>query len=132
MWKQLSTRGKSLIIEGVVLWLALSPVGVIAQDGQIEIIPSYWNSDPCNIENGMMKAACIPEFIGNIISVIFSLISAFFLLNVIYAGYQIAMGSWTGEKSEGKDRLQWSMIGLVICVCSFLILDLVVSVILPL
>jgi hypothetical protein len=74
---------------------------------------------------------CIPIFIGNLIVTIFSVISAFFLINVIYAGYQIAMGSWTGEKSAGKDRLTWSIIGLVVSVCAYLILDLVVSVITP-
>lgn len=103
------------------------------------IIPSNWGvpngqqgaAGPCDIKTGIMQAKCIPEFIGNLIVVVFGVVSAFFLLNVIYAGYQIALGSWTGEKSEGKDRLTWSIIGLIICVCAFLILDLVVSVILP-
>lgn len=110
----------------MTLWVI--PVLTYAQNPSI--IPRSWTQDPCNIVTGRMKAACIPIFIGSLVVTVFSVVSAFFLLNVIYAGYQIALGSWTGEKSEGKDRLQWSIIGLIICVCAFLILDLVMSVIL--
>jgi hypothetical protein len=103
--------------------------GAMFAQANPEILPSYWNSNPCNITTGEMEAACIPELIGHLIEVVFGVISVFFLLNVIFAGYQIAMGSWTGEKSQGKDRLTWSIIGLVVSVCCFLILDLVISVI---
>lgn len=89
------------------------------------------NLPGCNFQTGILTAACIPIFIGHLISVVFSVISAFFLINVMYAGYQIAMGSWTGEKSAGKDRLTWSIIGVIVSVCAYLILDLIVTIITP-
>ncbi len=109
--------------------LSLLPFSAYAQNPGIVV-----NSpDPsvCNFQTGILKAACVPWFIGHLISVVFSVISAFFLINVMYAGYQIAMGSWTGEKSAGKDRLTWSIIGVIVAICSYLILDLVVSIISP-
>lgn len=119
-----------LTISLILVAFASMPALTFAQE-KFSIIPEEWKSGKCNISNGDIKAACIPEFIGHLISVVFGLISAFFILNVIYAGYQIALGSWTGEKSEGKDRLTWSMIGLVISTCAFLILDLAITIITP-
>ncbi len=104
----------------------LTPQLVLAQN------PAVVTTLPgCDFETGRLAAACVPIFVGHLITLIFSLVSAFFILNVMYAGYQIAMGSWTGEKSEGKERVTWSVIGLVVTVCSYLILDLAVSVITP-
>lgn len=111
------------------------PVAVSAQQGNIQILPpglvNPVNGQPCDFTTGKISAGCIPLFVGHLVQIVFSLLSAFFLLNVIFAGYQIAMGSWTGDKANGKDRLTWSIIGLVISVCAFLILDLIVSVVLP-
>lgn len=85
----------------------------------------------CDWTTGKIKAMCIPIFIGHLVQLVFSVISVFFLLNVLYAGYQIAMGSWTGEKAAGKDRLTWSIIGLAVSVCTYLIMNLVLTVISP-
>lgn len=85
----------------------------------------------CNFTTGKLIAACIPLFIGHLIEVIFSLVSIFFILNIIFAGYQFAIGAWSGEKSKGKDRLLWSIIGLIVCASAFLILDVVLTVIAP-
>lgn len=85
----------------------------------------------CDFKTGVLTASCIPNFIAHLIQLLFSLVSIFFLINVMYAGYQIALGYIRGEKAEGIDRLRWSIIGLVISVCSFLILDLGVSIISP-
>lgn len=129
MQKILLMRRYKLMFYSMLMTMVCSPTYVSAQVAGLSIIPRGWNSGDCNITNGKLIAACIPWFIGYLIGFVFNLISAFFILNVIYAGYQMALGSWTGEKSEGKDRLQWSIIGLVISVCAYLILDLVVSII---
>jgi hypothetical protein len=121
----------SLLFTLVLIATIGAPSPVHAQAGNLQIIPDSWTAPPCNIVDGRMKAECIPKLIGHLVGVVFSVISAFFLINVMVAGYQIAMGSWTGDKANGKDRLTWSIIGLVISVCSFLILDLVVSIITP-
>jgi|GEM_PF-2378414 len=93
-----------------------------------QIIPSSTLTG-CSFADGRHKPECIPSFIGHIIVTVFQLLSGLFLINVLYAGYQIAMGSWTGEKAAGKDRLLWSIIGLIVSVCSYLILELVLSIV---
>lgn len=89
------------------------------------------NLPGCDFTTGNLQASCIPAFIGHLIQLVFGLISILFLLNVMYAGYQIALGYIRGEKAEGIERLRWSILGLIISVCAFLILDLAVSVISP-
>lgn len=109
-----------------IILLGLTTEQALAQNpGIITNLPG------CDFVTGRLTAACVPIFVGHLITLVFSVVSAFFILNVMYAGYQIAMGSWTGEKSEGKDRVTWSVIGLVVTVCSYLILDLAISVITP-
>lgn len=102
----------------------------VAYAQNLQVIPTS-PLPGCDFQTGKMSAACIPSFIGYLIQLVFSVISVFFIINVLYAGYQIAFGYINGEKSEGADRLKWSIIGLIVSVCSFLILDLAVTVISP-
>ena len=101
--------------------------GVIAKPGVID--PRGADAIECNFTTGKLPPACIPLFIGHLIELVFGLVSIFFILNVIFAGYQLAIGAWSGEKSKGKDRLIWSIIGLIICAGAFLILDVVLNVV---
>jgi hypothetical protein len=78
---------------------------------------------------GRITAACIPAFIAHLVQLIFGVIGVFFVVNLMIAGYQIAFGGLTGDKEAGKNRFKWSLIGLGIAVCSFVILDTVISVI---
>lgn len=87
--------------------------------------------DGCNWQTGRLEAKCIPIFIGHLVTVLFSLISVFFVINVMYAGYQIAMGAWSGENTAGKDRLRNSVLGLIVSVCCYLILDLILTIVAP-
>ncbi len=80
---------------------------------------------------GRISAACIPQFVGHLITFVYGFVGVFFILNVMYAGYQLAI-AYIGEsdKGAGKERLKWSIGGLIIATCTFLILDLVLNVIL--
>lgn len=109
------------------LWMA---VPVASANGPT-LLPRSWTTGDCVIQSGQFKAKCIPELVGHIIVTIAQLLGAFFLINVMIAGYQIALGSWTGENAAGKDRLQWSVIGLIVCICAYLILNLFITVIVP-
>jgi hypothetical protein len=83
----------------------------------------------CNFRTGMLSPACIPLFIGHLIQLLFSLIGTFFLFNVMYAGYLLAVSGWSGDKPKGKDRLTWSIIGIIVCASAYLILDVVLTII---
>ena len=83
----------------------------------------------CDFTTGRLASSCIPNFVAHLIAFIFSLLGVFFLANVMYGGYEIALGGITGDKESGKRRLTWSVIGLIVAICAFIILDLVLSVI---
>ncbi len=83
----------------------------------------------CDFRTGRFSAACIPSFIAYLIAFVFSLLGMFFLINVMIAGYQIALKGVTGDDQAGKNRLRWSVIGLILAICSFVILDFILSVI---
>lgn len=87
----------------------------------------------CNFQTGWLTPACIPNFIGHLITFVYGFIGIFFMLNVMYAGYQLAIayiGVDGADKGAGKDRLKWSIAGLILSSCIYLILDLVLTVVL--
>lgn len=107
--------------------LATLPQGAAAQ--QWGLIVSGITG--CDFVTGKISAACIPRFVGHLITFVYGFVGIFFILNVMYAGYELALAYIAeGDKGSGKDRLKWSIIGLIITTCSYLILDLVLSVIL--
>ena len=88
------------------------------------------NVPGCEFVTGRFSAACIPNFIAHLIQIVFGLVGIFFLLNIMYAGYQIAIGGvpGIGDREKGKNRLTWSIIGFIVTACSFLIMDMVLTV----
>ncbi len=82
----------------------------------------------CDYVSGKIKAKCVPILIGHLVQVLFSLIGVFFLLNVIFAGYQMLIGAATGDgDGKGKDRLFHSIGGFVAAACAYLVVDLVIT-----
>lgn len=82
----------------------------------------------CDFETGKLKAACIPVFIGHLVQIIMYLVGAIFVINVMIGGYQYAIGVVQGDEGKGKERIYWSIIGLVVTTCAYLIIDLVLTV----
>lgn len=79
----------------------------------------------CDFVTGYLSAACIPIFIGHVIQVIMGLVGGLFIINVMIGGWQYAIGAVQGDEGKGKERIQWSIIGLIVTTCAFLIFDLV-------
>lgn len=87
------------------------------------------NSIPdCQWVTGKITAACVPLFVGHLVQFMFAGVGMLFIINVMIGGYQLAMGSITGDKGAGKDRLTWSILGLIITICVFIIFDNVLGV----
>ncbi len=123
--KHFSERGRTCVIASVTGLLSVTlPQVLLAAPSVLD--PNIG----CDFGTGKLSSACIPMFIGHLVQIIFGGIGMFFILNVMFAGYQLAYGSVTGDKGAGKDRLQWSIIGLIVSICIFLILDLVLTVLL--
>lgn len=83
----------------------------------------------CDFKTGMLKAACVPVFIGHLIQIIMALVGTIFVINVMIGGYQYAIGALQGDDGKGKERIYWSIIGLIVTSCAYLIIDLVLTVI---
>jgi len=83
----------------------------------------------CDFKTGMLKAACIPVFIGHLVQIIMALVGTIFVINVMIGGYQYAIGELGGDDGKGKERIYWSIIGLIVTSCAYLIIDLVLTVI---
>lgn len=104
---------------------AVLPMAASAQQPSI----IRFGIDGCDFVTGKLEAKCIPMFIGETIVFVFSLIGIFFIINIMYAGYQIAFGgAGIVEEGAGKQRLKWSIIGFIACACAFVILDAILSI----
>lgn len=87
------------------------------------------NGGGCNLKTGNINAGCIPDFIANIIAVIFGFTGGVFLILIILSGYKMAIGSLTGsDSSKGKEMLKQSIFGFILCALTFFIIDFFLSV----
>ena len=86
----------------------------------------------CDFVTGEMHFECIPLYLAYLIKVIFGMLGTFCLLQIILAGYQWMItgipGSGSGDTSGPKARLKNALFGLGFALLSFLITDLIVSV----
>lgn len=81
----------------------------------------------CDFQTGQLSAACIPGFIGHVIQVVIGFIGAFLLINILIAGYQIAIANVIDDKAAGKNRLIWSLVGFTVAVSCYLIVDIILD-----
>lgn len=111
-------------IKGALGLCALSSVPESAS-AQIALITS--GIDGCDFATGKLLARCIPNFIGYLVQMIFGIVGLICLVTIMFAGYEIALGSIGGDTTGGKQRLLYAIIGLVVSTCAFLLVDFTVS-----
>jgi hypothetical protein len=111
----------AVIAAGLVVGALASPA--FAQE------PSLLSGDiqGCDFTTGQLDATCIPNFIGYLVKTIFGVTGMIFMVNVMIGGYQLAISGVTEDKTAGKNRIIYSVIGFFACACAFLIVDFVVS-----
>lgn len=83
----------------------------------------------CNLIEGVINAGqCIPLFIAHTIQFVFGFAGGVAILMIMFAGYEIVIGSLPGGSSEsGKNRLTWAIIGFIMCATSFFIMEFIIS-----
>lgn len=110
----------------VLLWiLLLLPLVVSAQDPTL-IPPDGKLGANCNFVTGEFDFDCVPLYVGFLIKVVFGFSGGFALVEIVKAGYQIAMGGFM-DKEAGKRRLTWALVGLAVSIIAFLIIDFAIS-----
>lgn len=71
---------------------------------------------------------CIPSFLAHAVETVFAFSGGIFLIIVLYSGYEIILGGLTGGGNEsGRNRLQWAIIGFIMCTTAFFIIDFIIS-----
>lgn len=82
----------------------------------------------CDFTTGNLEARCVRNFLAHAMQVLFGFGGGICILMIIFAGYEIVIGSLPGGSSEaGKNRLTWAIIGFIISATSFFIMDFVIS-----
>ncbi len=91
------------------------------------VIDSAGNSE-CDFKTGKLDPSCLNTVIANAIDIVFAFAGAICLLNIIVAGYQIALGNATASgDTGGKERLRWALIGFFVTASTFGIINAVLS-----
>jgi len=91
------------------------------------LIPPAGTISSCDFQSGRFGAECIIEYLQYIIALVFMFIGAFFLIMIIIAGYQYALGSIVGSKEAGRERLKWAITGFIVSALSFAIISFIVG-----
>ena len=109
--------------------LLILPTVAFAQTPTSGLIPATGNLGAgCNFVTGNIGFACIPLYIGYVIRAILPLAGVLFLLSIIFSGYKYMLGSISSEGVEaGKKRLMASIIGFVVVILSYLIVDTIIE-----
>jgi len=113
----------SILIAGL-----LAPALALAQFDP-HLIPTSGTIGGCSFITGQFTWGCIPLYIGYLIQTVFSFIGTLCLIQIIWAGYEMAIGSVSGDKEAGKNRLQRALMGLAFSLFVYLIVNMVVSVV---
>lgn len=85
----------------------------------------------CNFITGEFHFHCVPLYVAYLIKLLFSFVGTIALIQIMIAGYQIQMGHLTGDNEGGKKRLYGAIFGLVFSILAFLLIDLVISAVIP-
>ncbi|OGJ57855.1 hypothetical protein A3H22_02060 [Candidatus Peribacteria bacterium RIFCSPLOWO2_12_FULL_55_15] len=94
-------------------------------------LPAYAGLIPdlpgCAFTTGIFGANCVPIFIGQLIKWILGFTGGICLINIMIGGYQIALGSAIGDKEAGKSRVLWALVGLLVSMLSYGILNTIIG-----
>ncbi len=102
-----------------ILWPTIAAAQWIPESGAI---------GTCNFKTGELHFDCIPTYIAYLIQFMFAGVGMFALLVTIWAGYDIALAGATGQdKSAGYQRLRNAIIGLLVAVLAYAIIDFVIG-----
>ena len=110
-------------------FLALAPLLVPCVAFAQTLLPDSGSlsGGSCNFKTGELGFECLPIYIGYLVQVLAGGIGTMSVIQIIYAGYQLAFSGISGDKTAGKNRLTWALIGLIASILAFAIMDYVVG-----
>ncbi|MSR87280.1 hypothetical protein EXS70_03865 [Candidatus Peribacteria bacterium] len=117
----------------VAILLAVPGVAKLQAPGP-QLIPDTGAIGSCNFVTGDFGFDCIPLYMTYLIRLAFSLAGGFAVFQIVQGGYEYAFSGLQQfgglpDKEAGKKRITNAIIGLVVVVFTYLIIDTLVSVI---
>lgn len=92
------------------------------------LIPASGVLGVCNFVTGDIHFDCLPVYIGYLIKFLLGFAGGFFMFGIMMAGYKYMFGSITASGLEsGKKEIFARIIGLVIIVFSYLLVDTILQ-----
>jgi len=77
----------------------------------------------CDFNTGKIGFVCFKEYIKYLLALVFGFTGIFFLMMIVFSGYQIALGTVTGNKEKGKEMLKGAIVGFIISALSLAIVS---------
>lgn len=119
-----------LILIASVVLVATYPSVVFAQP---TLIPQDGTIGGCSFITGDFGFDCIPLYLAYLIRLAFGLAGGFALFNIIQGGYEYAISGMQPiagglpDKEAAKKRITNAIVGFVVVVLAYLIIDTIVS-----
>ncbi len=116
-----------LIPLALVVLMATLPHAVFAQP---TLIPQDGTIGGCSFITGDFGFDCIPLYLAYLIRLAFGLAGGFALFNIIQGGYEYAISGLPAgivDKEAAKKRITNAIVGFVVVVLAYLIIDTIVS-----
>lgn len=113
-----------------LFWILLVPSSIFAQDSLIP--PSGILTTPagtCDFTTGVFHFDCIPAYLGYLMKFFVVFSGGALLIGIILGGYKYAIYSATATgKEEGKKQLLGAIVGFVLVILSYLLLDTIIEI----
>ncbi len=111
--------------------LALIVPGRLAAQGVgPQLIPDTGTIGNCSFITGDFSFDCIPLYVAYLIRLAFGLAGGFAVFEIIKGGYEYALSGLPTpivDKESAKKRISNAILGLVVVVFAYLIIDLIVG-----
>ena len=114
----------------VVIFLGLSSVVAYAQGVGPQLIPDTGVIGDCSFVTGDFSFDCIPLYLGYLIRLAFGMAGGFAVFQILQGGYEYALSGLPTpivDKESAKKRITNAIIGLIVVVFAYLIIDTIVS-----
>ncbi len=117
----------NLLLLALVALMVLRPNAVLAQ----QLIPESGVIGNCSFITGNFHFDCIPLYLAYLIKLAFGLAGGFALFGIIQGGYEYGLSGLPTppiDKEAAKKRISHAIIGFVVVIFAYLIIDTIVSV----
>ena len=121
-----------VILFTVGLVFIAHPQHVFAQGPGPQLIPDSGTIGECSFITGDFGFDCIPLYLAYLLRLAFGMAGGFAVFQIIQGGYEYALSGpqqvgGLPDKEAGKKRITNAILGLIVVILTYLIVDTIVS-----